>query len=480
MAESTPPTRDQILAASPPLTVTWPLTTDNLDTDGGNALAPLVGNPISAGVGFIANGVDTKLSGNLPAWAQTPGGQISLHVIAKPPFLAVDWREVIVNISPGAGGPDVPKLEIAALNTNSGTVGAVALRASAGAATPIVYILNRTGWRFHFRVPEALQPNGQPPPFQSLCFLDASTLLFAVKNPSVIYRVDLTTGEYTGRASSTVYQTINSMHVDPDGNVWCQCRVNSLDEIVKLDLAASFSTGAITESGRWNTGDVPVSAIAFATVAGVEYVLLSACAVSGTPRAFAFLRSQMAGTVNQVDRVKRWRCGVSAQDLAFNPTNGRVYFQRFQHAAGVEGFDLAAILAGADDAAPTPAQTLPGPSNQGEGIDFQPGTGHAFVGTEYGPSGGSGWGGIWSSALVGPEENTYMIDYIGGHIEARLNGRLLFTASQNLPPTPLKIGVGAHPSATSGQTGFLTSGTVRALAVSSTPFTQTQLDDLAD
>lgn len=476
MPESTPPPRDQILVTPAPVSVAWPLTADNLDTNGGNALVALTGNPISTGVGFVANGSDTKLAGDLPSWARSAGGQLALHVIATPPLMAVDWREVVVNVSTGVAGQDQPKLELAVFNSNS--AGVVVLRVSAGGTSPIVHHLNRTGWRFHFRVPE-LRPAGTVWPFQSLCFLDANTLVFAVKNPSVIYRVDLSTGEYTGRASSTVYETINSMHADPDGNVWCQCRINGLDEIVQLDLAASFSTGAITEASRWNTGDVPVSAITFATVGGVEYVLLSAFAVSGTPRAFAFLRSQMSGPVNQVDRVKRWRCGVSAQDLAFNPTNGRVYFQRFQHAAGVEGFDLAAILAGADDATPSPAQTLSGPSNQGEGIDFQPGTGRAFVGTEYGAAGGSGWGGVWSSALAGPEENAYLIDYFGGAFEVRVNQRLMLTAAQNLAPAPLKIGVGAHPAASAGQTGFLTSGTVRALAIKSAPFTQTELDALA-
>lgn len=453
MSEATPPVRDQILVTPEPESATY----------------------VEASLPFIANGYDTKLSFDLPAWAQSAGAQLALHATVLPPLTAVDWREVAVNISPGVGGPDVPKLEIAVLNSGTGVV---ALRASAGSTAPVVYHLNRTGWRFHFRMPE-MRPAGTVWPMQSLCFLDANTLVFAVKGHTVIYRVDLATGEYTGRASSQVYQTINSMHADPDGNVWCQCRINGLDEIVQLDLATSFSTGAVTESGRWDTGDVPVSAIAFAAVGGVEYVLLSAFATGGVPRGFAFLRSQMSGPVNQVDRVKRWRVGNGAQDLAFNPIDACVYIQRFQVSPGVNGYDLAAILAGADDATPAATVSVFGPSNQTEGIDFQPGTGRAFCGTEYGPQGGAGWGGVWSSALAGPEENEYLIDYQGGAIQARLNGRLLFTASQNLAPTPLKLGVGAHPSATPGQTGFLTSGTVRAVAIKSTPFTQAELDALA-
>src|SRR5690606_20704671 len=100
---------------------------------------------------------------------------------------------------------------------------------------------NRCNWRFEFRTPEAIAT----PLVQSLCWLDEDTLLFAVDTGStnILYRVDAATGEYTGRASSTTYDHINSMHVAPDGTVWCQCVVGGFDQRKQLDLVASFSSG---------------------------------------------------------------------------------------------------------------------------------------------------------------------------------------------------------------------------------------------
>lgn len=472
MANNTPPARDQLLTPPTPARVVWPLTADGLDTGGGNALTPLTGNPISTGVGFVGNGIDAKLVGDLPAWAQSATAPLAFHVRAKV-GTGVDWREVIATVSTAPGGQDTPKLELAAVGN------VVQVRAKSTAGAVVTKNLCRTNWRFEFRAPEQIAQTL----VQSLCWLDDTTLIFAVDcgTTNVLYRVDTTTGEYTGRASSTTYDHINSMHADPDGGVWCQCQIGGLDEVVQLDLATSFSTGAITESGRWNTGDVPVSSIAFATLAGNEYVLLSQYASSGTPRIYVFLRSQMAGTVNMVDRVKRFRPGLRVQDLAFRPSDGRIYVTRSGTGDSVDSLDLAAALAGADDASPT-LTSAQSPSVFPQGIDFNPSDSRAWVGTEGWASVGDGIGysALWSSALAGPEENAFLIDFTGSSIEVRMNGRLQQTfthaASANVPT---KLAVGAHPAATSGQTGFLTSGTVRAVALSSAPFTQSQLDALA-
>lgn len=478
MPEYTPPARDQLLTPAAPFNVAWPLTADGLDTDGGNLLSQLAANPIT-GTGFVANGYDTKLVGDLPAAAQNAGAPISVHVIASAPGPADDWREVVCAVTTAT--VDTPKIEIAVVDDPSvASVGAFQLRAKGSAASVVTKYLNRCNWRFEFRTPEAIAQ----PLVQSLCWLDASTLLFAVDTGSVnvLYRVDAATGEYTGRASSTTYDHLNSLHVAPDGTVWCQCIVGGFDQRKQIDLATSFSTGAITESASWNTGDVPTSSIAFATLGGVEYVLLSQHATSGTPRVYVFLRSQMAGMVNQVDRVTRWRCGFSVQDLAFRPSDGKVYVSRSGSAGGtVEAYDLAALLLAADDTTPTPVVASHAPARWPQGIDFHPVTSRAWVGSEGFASVGDGisHSAIWSSALAGAESNAYLVDYTGGTMQVRLNGRLQHDFAHVAANAPQKISVGASPASVAGQTGFLTAGTVRALAISSTPFTQTDLDALA-
>lgn len=480
MPEYTPPARDQILSPVSPFNIAWPLTSDGLDTNGENILTPLASSPISSGIGFVANGYDSKLAGDLPSNAQSATAPITVYVRASVPGPSSDWREVVATVSTAPGGLDSPKIELALVDDPSvSSVGVFQLRAKP-TSTVVTKYLNRCNWRFEFRAPEQIAQTL----VQSLCWLDDDEMLFAVDcgTMNVLYRVDATTGEYTGRASSTTYDHINSMHVAPDGSVWCQCQVSGLDEIIQLDLTASFSSGAITEASRWNTGDVPVSSIAFATLGGVEYVLLSQHATTGTPRVYVFLRSQMSGTVNLVDRVTRWRCGYSVQDLAFRPSDGKVYVSRSGSAGGtVEAYDLASILLAADDTTPTPAVVSHAPTRWPQGIDFQPTVDRAWVGSEGFQNVGDGiaHSALWSSALAGAETNAYLIDYTGGSIQVRLNGRLMHDFAHVSASTPTKVSVGAHPSATAGQTGFLTSGTVRALAIKSEPMTQAELDYLS-
>lgn len=482
MAESTPPVRDRLLTTPDTAIITWPLTEDAYDTNGENLLIALNGNPISNGIGFIANGTNTRLSGDLPNWAISANAAISFHVVAKASGPVVDWREVAAGVETATAGSDTPKIELAFIkDPSNSSVGVFQLRAKSTSSSVVTKYLNRSNWRFEFRTPELIAQ----PLVQSLCWIDSTTLLFAVDTGSVnvLYRVDTTTGEYTGRASSTVYDHINSMHLAQDGTVWCQCVVGGFDQRKQLDLETSFSTGVITESASWNTGDVPTSSIAFATLEGIEYVLLSQFATSGTPRCYVFLKSQMAGIVNQADRVTRWRIGTAVQDLAFRPSDRKVYVSRSGGTAGgvIEAYDLATILNLTDDSTPTPLTVSHAPAVWSQGIDFHPTSHRAYVGSEglYNVGDGISHSAIWSSNLTGPEDNSYLIDYLGSSMQVRLNGRLMHDFSHTAASTPNKISVGAHPSATSGQTGFLTSGTVRGVAIKSVPFTEAELLEIA-
>lgn len=480
MSEATPPVRDQLLGNEVPALVAWPLTVDNLDTDGGNALAPLAASPLVTGVGFVANGYDSKVSGDLPAWACSASARVSVHALIKAAPPVVDWREVAVGVS--TASIDQPKIELATLaEPNYPSNSVMALRTFNGSAV-VRTCLNRLGWRFEFISPE--KPTAAIPLPQSLCWLDSSTLLLAVdvagSGKSALYRVDAATGEYTGRASSTTYLHLNSMHLAQDGSVWVQCQVGGLDQRKRIDLATSFSTGAITESASWNTGDVPTSSLSFATVGGVEYALLSQHATSGTPRCYVFLRSQMSGTVNQVNRVIRFRVPFQTQDLVQRASNGLLYISRGGSGAEVLAYDLAAILAGTDDATPTPVSTYPAASARPEGLDFHPVTDRLWMCTEGFFGVGDLWShcSVWSTEMSGSEENAYLVDYVDGEMHVRLNGRLMTRFAHSPGAAPAKISVGSSPPNTPGQTGFMTAGTVRALAIKSVPFTVAELNDL--
>src|SRR5690606_42074561 len=95
MSEATPCERDQLLGSQPPEFRTYPLTTDEYDTDASNPLAWIGGtSPIAAGVGFVGNGSDAKMVGDIPAWAQSAGAAVSIHPICKVTASPTDWREV--------------------------------------------------------------------------------------------------------------------------------------------------------------------------------------------------------------------------------------------------------------------------------------------------------------------------------------------------------------------------------------------------
>ncbi len=474
MTEATPPVRDY--PPSTDLVIHWPLTSDLLDDAGGNAFTS-PGNFITA-QGFAGNGSSSKAVFDVPNVGLT---RVSLFAVAKAagPPAGGYYREVVTTLNT-ATSPESPCLELAVVADPAlATLGMLALRSNNGSSTTVAQ-LNRTGWRFEFRAPELIL-NSIPIP-QALCFLDSSTLLLAVYvgTKSVIYRVDVTTGAYTGRASSTTYQHINSMHVAQDGSVWLQCVVGGFDQRKQIDLATSFSTGAITESASWNTGDVPTSSIAFATIGGVEYVLLSQFSSTGTPKVYIFLRSQMVGTVNQVDRVKRFVVGTYVQDLVQRVSDGMLYVSRSASGGLVQAYDLTAILAGADDATPTPVSSFPAPTMFSEGLDFHPTSDRMWMCTEGLTSLADKQShcAVWSSALAGPEWNAYLFDYYGGSIQVWINGRLSTVLAQTSGPTPTKLGLGVHPAvtATGPNLGYLsTGGYVHSVAVKTSDITADEL-----
>lgn len=488
MPENTPPSRDTPIGSETPAAIVWPLTSDVFDTNGGNAFTG-PGTAYITPDGFAANGNDARLQVAAPAWAAPARGNLHMFLRARHPGPAAHWRELVASVI--APGNDPPKIELAMVDdpthVPSTALGLWVLRCSSGTMTPTianggVKPLCRAEWRFEFRWPE-MQPGSTTIPLpQALCFLDANTLLlagYASSSYSVLHRVDLTTGEFTGRAKSTTYQHINGLHVDPDGGVWCVCRVGGFDKRKRLDLTASFASGEITESGDWNTGDVPTSSISFATVGGVEYALLSQYATAGSPKCYVFLRSQMSGTVNQSDRVKRFNIGLRVQDLVQRASDGLLYLSRNGSSGGVQAYDLAAILAGPDDSTPAPVFVHSAATAWAEGIDFHPTTDRLWMCTEgYGTSTADLWShcAVWSSALAGAEWNSFLIDWYRGEMNVSLNGRLQhrFTYNNAALADAYQVAIGGAPFAPPVG-GYMSTGNVRNFALSSVPFTLAEL-----
>ena len=496
MSESTPPARDQIQGAIVPDLVAWPLTCDEHDASGANTLAR-TGGPRITPDGFRANGFDARYTlTTLPAWLQHAGAPVSLHAIARVDAPARSSRDVVVSLC--STSADQPKIEIAVVPDPAvSAVGCVALRAYK-ASSVVVKHLNRLGWRFEFRAPELV--DGAVPAFQGLLWLDASTLLLVghLSNlKTLLYRVDAATGEYTGRGSSTDLRHMGPLALDSAGNVWAS-DLHSYGNgyaTFRIDLGTSFSTGeiAVVPGSMSPHGDFyAVGGVAFVEVGGTEYVLLQEYDSTGSPWLYVFPASALGASLAQANRHKRFSLGYRVQDICMRASDGLLYASRnIDHAntdtrGWVQSYDIAsAIASAADGSTLTPLAGEPAATRYAEGIDFHPVTDRLWMNTEglsVAVVDQRSHVAVWSSAFPQePEENVYLVDFQGGSLEVRLNGRLMVDMAGHTPATaPTRIAVGGPPSATAGlASGFMVAGTVRALAVKSQPFTQVELDDLA-
>lgn len=490
MPENTPPSRDYPVGLAPQVNAnTWPLTSDNLDQLGGNALVPLMApNPIVYGVGFVAsdnhNASVAKLLADPPEWLKPAASPMSAFVKVRKTYKALYWSEVLFSLTHAAS--DRPKLELCAIPDPSNSVNTVyAVRTWGGTNPATINYLGRFEWRFEFRAPELL--NNQHPAPQGLCFLDANTLLFSCDengtDATVLYRVDLTTGEYTGRAKSTVLKNLNSLALDPDGNVWASSWLGAgQPRRSRLDLEASFATGTITEAYVWDVTSSGSGSLAFATVGGVEYVILTEFAHASTPSAWVFLRSKMSAPATDADRVLRFVVGANLQGFAQRPSDGLLYASRSLDK--IDTYDLAAILtAGIDATTPTPVTVRCGPAQRCEGLDFRPGDGRLWCGTEARTSARrDSWShcAIWSTDLDSPGEwNSFLVDFADGFYQVRCNGRLMtkFAFTPTIPVEKLVLGASASTTF-AAKARVLAFCTVKALAFSDVSFSAAQLASL--
>lgn len=478
------PTRDQYRTAPLSTTLIFPLTYDERDASDTLSLTRLGAGPHVTPEGFSANGYDSRYSYTV---ANAAGASASVYATVRLDGAHRSARDVLVSLTHATN--DQPKIELAAVADAAGNGSQIALRVYAGSLQ--TRYLNRPSWRFEFRFPEKVN-NAVPAP-QGLTFVDSDTLLIACHESdtiTVVYRVDLITGEYTGRAESTEYIHLNSMHRRSNGEIWANAYVASLGEnrMIRLDLAASFSTGTLAVDATWNLIGLTPS-INFVTLGGVEYVLCQEYGTSGTAYLYVFLASQMSAPVTASDRVLRFDLGHRIQDVAINPADGLLYAAR-NSAQGsssslgwVQAYDIAdAVASLPDGAALSPLATYPHASKYAEGLEFRA-DGRLWTSTEGHLGVGDQWShsAVWSSALAGAEESHYLIDYhSSGLLEVRVNGRLMLEWTVAPTVAPTRLSIGAPPGAAAGwANGFMVSGVVRNVAFRDGLFTPAELADLA-
>lgn len=503
------PARDELLepTGTNDNQIVWPLTYDEEDANGYHHLTRTAGSPITP-EGFYCNGVDSRLMlSEMPSWQDAASESFSLFAIVTPGLWTGASVEALLSL--GVSGSDQPKLELAKIQDNSkSTVGQLALRIYTGSIQTIR--MQRLGWSFEFRMLEDLA--GTLPFCQALLFLDDSTLLCAGHwndLETFLYRFDLTTGECTGKATTTEFEHIGGLAMFTDGggdHVWACYNLN--EESIELDLDRSFLCGEVHVKARWSHPPLQANGgISFLTTGGQDYVLLSQFANDGvtTVYVWVFLRSQMSAPVDPTivgggGRVARYDIGQTIQSTTVRASDNLLYATR-NRAQGVapgsgtgniQSYDLAAAIAGApgnDGAALSPVGTWDTPSQFPEGIGFRPSDDRCWSQTEGLATAGDlrEWSGaVWSADLDDPEaavETEILVDYDGPSdvYEVRQNGRLWGTFSLNPTTAPTRLSIGANPNASAGwASGFGFDTLIRSVALKDRPFTESEIETLRD
>lgn len=498
--ELAPPDRDEIQSGTTSANmIVWPLTYDEEDSNGFNHLTRLASalGPHITPSGLRGNNFNALYSITTPSWQTTASQSLSMHAIASIGLEHLGGSNACVIVGASASSAaDVPKLELASVNDASLTgISQIVLRSNA--TTNQTIRLGRAHWKFEFRYPELI--NGNIPSAQSLCWIDSSTLLITCHESSTetpMYRVNITTGEYTGKAVSTFYVHVGSIHKNAAGEYWGTDNFSGGAgySAFRIDLDRSFTCGEIETTATWDISDLATNGgIAFITVSSTEYVLLQRYDDVGTPFLYVFLTSAMNAPATVAGRFKRFNVGLRCQDICMRASDGLLYISR-NVANGVVGafgyiqsFDIAtAISSIADGSTLTAVATYMAASEYAEGIDFHPVTDRLWHSTE-GLSSVSDLMShiaVWSCSIPQvPEENIYLVDYDGPSdlLEVRVNGRLQLSQTLNITGAPVAINIGGHAG-----TGILWNGRhasgdshIKSVAIKDGPFTSTELVNLA-
>lgn len=500
-SELTSPNKDEIQAgiSSTNMNV-WPLTYDEEDSNGFNHLTRLGSalGPHVTPLGLRGNNFNSVYSIATPSWQTTASQSLSMHAIASIGLNHLGGSNacVIVNAA-SSSSSDVPKLELASVDDASLTgISQIALRANATSNQTIR--LGRAHWKFEFRYPELI--DGNIPSAQALCWIDNNTLLITChesNTETVMYRVNTITGEYTGKAVSTFYIHVGSIHKNAAGEFWGTDNFSGGAgySAFKIDLDKSFICGEIETITTWDISLLLTNGgLAFITVSGTEYVLLQRYDESGSSFLYVYLTSAMNAPATVAGRFKRFNVGFRCQDICMRASDGLLYISR-NVANGVAGafgyiqsFDIATAITNiADGSTLVEVATYIAASEYAEGIDFHPVTDRLWHSTE-GLSSVSDLQShiaVWSCSIPQvPEENVYLIDYNGTSdlLEVRVNGRLQTSQTLNITGTPVTINIGGHAGAGAAWGGRHISGDsyVKSVAIKDGPFTSTELSNLAN
>lgn len=475
--------------------VVLPLTYDEDDYDASMTWVRQGSGPHVTPSGFEGNGWNSRLkSTTIPAWMSSQFGRLTVHASVRPQMAQVmnSSGDTVVHVGADASGA-VPQAKLALRmlqDPNRSTWPYLALQSYTGSLQTMPLV--RPQWKFQGQFPQLVAGAYAARP-QAILFIDATTLLVSAHYEDTetrVFRVDLATGNVTGSFSfgTTTHKHIASFAVSQTGDLWAVDY--DTGHTLKIDLAASLSSGTASIVADWNTAILnKVSGIDFITVGGVDYVLIAEYATSGTPYLYVIPTSQMVGgsTFAVANRFKRFNIGLRIQGIAVK--SGALYVARNRQVAStdtagyLERYDAIAttISGSADGSVLSPAFSQPAPSQYAEDIKFHPTTGECWMMTEGWASVGDfdGFLSIWSSPADGSTvENHVTATYSGtGSVQVKLNNKLFGSAAWT-PTVPVAtVSVGGPPQAAAGfETGYF-SGYVRNVRFQNKAMTDAEYAD---
>ncbi|MEY9829821.1 hypothetical protein ABIA25_001636 [Sinorhizobium fredii] len=491
------------LMVAPDNSLIYPLTYDEADFIGANALTRLGAGPLVSPLGFLGDGGATRYKlASLPGWLASASAAVSMHA-----YVTIDRarknadRDTIVHL--GADDSNrYGKIELCVLDddaTNSNQPN-LALRVR-GASSFTTRYLGRQNWKFGLRWPTAHLTSGantvRP---QTHLFLDADTIVMIghyADAESRAYKVQISTGTVLGSFTfgSGVYRHVSSIARRSNGDVW----VVDYDSghALKIDLDASFTAGTVSILADWNLtnlGTNVLTGIEFTTISGTEHVLIALYAAAATTYLYAIPVSQMIGgsTFAIADRYKRWLIERTCQGMAVRSADGLLYMSHNSLLGGsatdnnapIRAISMSQFTSLADGGTLAVTRDHFGPSQYPEDIKFHPTTGEAWIGTEgrAGVIDNTSFLSYWRSLLTDnlPVERRVVIDYDGaGTYTMTLDGAPFGTLSLTPNPTPACLSIGGPPAASAGWTNGFAGCTVRELAFKDGPFTTDELSYLA-
>lgn len=477
----------------------YPLTYDEEDKDGGNALTRLGPGPAITPAGFEADGFTSRLRNtSLPPWLASATAKVSLSVHVR------GWassknvtRDVIVSL----GNNDAtgnPKAEIALFTDEASGDATIGFRTTAGSV--ITRFFGKTNWRYGVAWPAAFRTSGvhtvRP---QGLLFLDTDTLLISghyADTESRVYKIDLSDGTVIGTFTfgTSTYRHVAAWAMRGNGEVWCVDYETGF--ALEIDIDASFASGTAVIKTAWNLsamGNPTLTGIEFITVSGIEYVLIAQYKPNATGTVYLYVipTTEIANgaTFNLANRFKRFVLSRQCQGMALRPADNLLYMAHNADSAlnnsPVYVIDIVTqILSTPDGGNLVEVRRHQGPSEYPEDIKFHPATGEAWIGTE-GRSAvidNLSYLAYWRSPLTDnlPVERHIRVEYNGAGLWTFYSdGRLFGTLAATPSVTPAALSIGAPPQASAGWTNGFSLATIRSLALKDGPFNNAELAALS-